>query len=163
MRTSHTVDLELRTDDAGDLLARGTVGGHEVFVSTAGDGLVGAGVDAFVPVGDDGETTGPTTVVEGGERRFDGVELQHTHRRVEIADPEGRRVTLDASADRPAVGVDVRRADGGYDQYVGRIDDTPRRLRVGERGVSYAPAESVVDRSGARDDWEREREGGPRR
>ena len=163
MRPSHTVDLELRTDRTGDLLARGTVGGHEVLVSTAGGGLVGAGVDAFVPVGDDGEATGPTTVVEGAERRFDGVELQHTHRRVEIADPEGRRVTLDASAETPAVGVEVRRADGGYDQYVGRVDDTPRRLRVGASGVSYAQPESVVDRAGRRDDWEREREGGPRR
>lgn len=159
MGTSHTVDLELRTDEAGDLLARGAVGGHEVLVSTAGDGLVGAGVDAFVPVGGDGETAGPTTVAEGAERRFDGVELQHTHRRVEIADSAGRRVTLDASAERPAVGVDVRRADGEYDQYVGRIDDTPRRLRVGAGGVSYARAESVVDRSGVRNDWEREREG----
>jgi hypothetical protein len=163
MRTSHTVDLKLRTDDAGDLLARGTVGGHEVLVSTAGNGLVGAGVDAVVPLGGDRGATGPTTVVQGGERRFDGVELHHTHRRVELADPGGRRVTLDASADRPAVGVDVRRADGEYDQYVGRIDDTPRRLQVGESGVSYAPVESVVDRGGPQDDWEQEREGGPRR
>lgn len=162
MRTDHTIDLELRTDDAGDLLARGTVGGHEVLVATAGDGLVGAGVDAFVPVGGEAAAAGPTTVGEGAERRFDGVELQHAHRRVEIADAEGRRVTLDASADAPAVGVEVRRADGEYDQYVGRIDDTPRRLRVGVDGVGYGRTESVVDRSGGRDDWEREREGGRR-
>jgi hypothetical protein len=158
MRTNHTVDLELRTDEAGDLLARGTVGGHEVLVSTAGDGLVGAGVDAFVPVGGGRGAAGPTTVVEGGERRFGGVELHHTHRRVELADPAGRRVTLDASAETPAVGVDVRRADGGYDQYVGRVDDTPRRLRLGADGVSYARVGSVVDRSGGGDEWERERD-----
>ncbi|MFB6168878.1 MAG: hypothetical protein ABEJ43_08535 [Haloferacaceae archaeon] len=158
MGTTHTVDLELRTDDAGDLLARGTVGGHEVLVSTAGDGLVGAGVDAFVPLGGDRGATGPATVVEGGERRFDGVELRHARRRVELADPEGRRVTLDASADRPAVGVDVRRADGGYDQYVGRVDDTPRRLRLGPDGVSYARVGSVVEGARGREEWEQKRE-----
>jgi hypothetical protein len=159
-----TVDLELRTDDAGDLFARGTVGGHEVLVSTAGDGLVDAGVDAFVPVGGGADATGPTTVVEGADRRFDGVELQHTHRRVEIADGAGRRVTLDASADAPAVGVEVRREDGEFDQYVGRIDDTPRRLRVDDGGVSYVRAGSVGERppSEGRNDWEREREGGRR-
>ncbi|MEF8818940.1 MAG: hypothetical protein V5A31_03075 [Haloferacaceae archaeon] len=162
MRANHTVDLELRTDDAGDLFARGTVGGHEVLVATAGDGLVGAGVDAVVPVGDEGGATGPTTVGKGTERRFGGVELRHAHRRVEIADAAGRRVTLDASAEAPAVGVEVRRADGEYDQYVGRIDDTPRRLRVGADGVGYGRPESVVDRGGGRDDWERRREGGRR-
>lgn len=163
MGTTPTVDLELRTDDAGDLFARGTVGGHEVRVSTAGGGLVDAGVDVFVPVGGDAAETGPTTLDEGADRRVGGVELQHTHRRVDVADRRGRRVTLDASADAPAVGVAVRREDGEFDHYVGRIDDTPRRLRVDEGGVSYVRAGSVGDRTAAgRNDWERASEDGPR-
>jgi hypothetical protein len=149
MGASHTVDLTLRTDEDGDLHARGTVGGHEVLVTTAGDGLI-EDVDALVPVGDDTAASGPRVVGEGEERRYDGVALRHAHRRVEITDEEGRRVALDASADTPAVGVQVRDDDGEFDQYVGRVDETPRRLRFDEDGVSYGTAESVVDRAADR-------------
>ena len=162
MGTTPTVDLKLRTDEAGDLFARGTVGGHEVLVSTAGDGLVDAEVDVFVPVGGDTAGTGPATLGEGADRRVGGVELQHTDRRVGVADRRGRRVTLDASADTPAVGVAIRREDGDFDHYVGRIDDTVRRLRVAESGVTYVRASSVGDRTAGRNDWERASEGGQR-
>lgn len=149
MPPSHTVDLTLRTDEDGDLHARGTVGGREVLVTTAGDGLIGD-VDALVPLGGEATASGPRVVGEDETREYDGVAVRHSHQRVEVADGEGRRVALDASAEAPAVGVQIRDDDGEFDQYVGRVDETPRRLLFDEDGVSYGTAESVVDRAADR-------------
>jgi len=136
MSSGPTVDLAVRTDGDGALFARGVVGGQSVLVTAAGDGLVGAAVEAVVPVGG-AERAGPTTVAEGESRRFGGVDVQHAHRRVDVADGEGRWATLDDSAATPAVGLQVRRADGGFDHHVGRVDDEPRRLLFGADGASY--------------------------
>ncbi len=136
MGPSPTVDLAVRTDGDGALFARGVVGGQSVLVTVGTGGLVGADVDVVVPVGRS-NAAGPTTVAEGESRRVGGVDVQHAHRRVDVADAEGRWATLDASATTPAVGLQVRRADGGFDHHVGRVDDDPRRLLFGADGASY--------------------------